>query len=178
MERRLIDYIPPVLQGVQEIQALTNAEQLEIERLWDAIEAALDDQFILSLSTAGAARWESILEIAPAGELEDRRIAILLALFNKIPFTMKRLKELLSQITEGYRVELNADEYMLLMELQIPSEERRNVIRKMLRQKIPANLILDIIAAIPQKVEAAKLVAGAVMTGVHVHEHTAIGGAV
>ena len=54
MRRQLIDYIPPVLQEVLELQALTNAEQLEVEQLWDAIEAAINDQFILSLSPAGA----------------------------------------------------------------------------------------------------------------------------
>lgn len=178
MRRQLIDYIPPVLQEVLELQALTNAEQLEVEQLWDAIEAAINDQFILSLSPAGAARWENILDIVPVGSLEDRRITIMIALFNKLPFTLERLKELLSQITEAYEVDLQPDQYALLLRLQLPNEERRTVISKMLRQKIPANLIMSIVAAIPQKVEGARLVAGAAMTGVNVHKHTVIGGVI
>ena len=87
MDRLLIDYLPPVLQGVREFGMIMDIEQEEISRLWGAIEAALNDQFIQVATEYGISRWESILGIVPKGTdtLDDRRFRTLTLLSDQRP---------------------------------------------------------------------------------------------
>lgn len=75
LDRKLIDYLPPVLQSVMEFAAITGAQQPEIEAAWDALNLVMDNQFIDTATVAGVTVWENELGIVPLSTdtLEDRK---------------------------------------------------------------------------------------------------------
>lgn len=75
MDRKLIDYLPPVLREVMEFMAITGAQQPEIEDAWDALNLVMDNQFIDTATEDGVAVWESELNITPltTDTLEERK---------------------------------------------------------------------------------------------------------
>ena len=46
METKLISYLPPVLQNIEEFKALYGTEDYEIDDLYAALEILLKDQFV------------------------------------------------------------------------------------------------------------------------------------
>lgn len=75
LDRKLIDYLPPVLQSIMEFAAITGAQQPEIEAAWDALNLVMDNQFIDTATEAGVTVWEKELNIVPLATdtLEDRK---------------------------------------------------------------------------------------------------------
>ena len=75
IDRKLIDYLPTVLQSVMEFAAITGAQQPEIEAAWDALNLVMDNQFIDTATEAGVTVWEKELNIVPLATdtLEDRK---------------------------------------------------------------------------------------------------------
>ena len=68
MIRQLLEYLPPVIRNVREYQAIMkDGEQAEVAALWDAVDAAFNDQFVNSATLNGVQRWENILGIQPKG---------------------------------------------------------------------------------------------------------------
>ena len=76
--RQLIDYLPPILQGVADLKAITEAQQDTIADAWEALDVIMADQFIDSATEDGLAVWESELNITPLASdtLEQRRARI------------------------------------------------------------------------------------------------------
>ena len=75
MDRKLIDYLPPILQKVMEFMAITDAQQPEIEKAWAALNLIMDNQFIDTATEEGVSVWESELGITPLSTdtLESRK---------------------------------------------------------------------------------------------------------
>ncbi|MBQ4595174.1 MAG: DUF2313 domain-containing protein, partial [Akkermansia sp.] len=74
-DRKLIDYLPPVLRSVMEFMAVTDAQQPEFERAWAALNLVMDNQFIDTATEEGVAVWEKELNITPLNTetLEERK---------------------------------------------------------------------------------------------------------
>lgn len=75
LDRKLIDYLPPVLQNIMEFAAITEAQQPEIEAAWDALKLVIDNQFIDTATEEGVTLWEQELNIVPLASdtLQDRK---------------------------------------------------------------------------------------------------------
>ena len=56
MERQLINYLPHVVRDFAEVQGINAAEQPEFERVWDAVDDLLDNQFITTAGNTGLSR--------------------------------------------------------------------------------------------------------------------------
>lgn len=74
-DRKLIDYLPQVLQKIEEFAAICSAEQPEIEAAWNALGLVMDNQFIETATEAGVEVWEKEQGIVPLSTdtLEDRK---------------------------------------------------------------------------------------------------------
>ena len=93
LDRKLIDYLPPVLQQTREMQAVMEGEQPAVAGLWDAWKTVLDALFVRYANEQGLARWERMLGIRPRGtdSMEVRRVAVLARLNEQLPFTERTL---------------------------------------------------------------------------------------
>ena len=144
-DRALIEYLPTVLKDVREFQAIMKAEQPDIYELFDEIQAALDNLFWDTLNEYGVKRWEKILNIVPKATftLEERRINIIILLLKQLPYTMRMLEQILSDLcgAGNFDIFLNSDEYELKIRLELFSSNNAEIVGLMLKQMCPANLI-------------------------------------
>ena len=101
----LKEYLPGVLKDVAEIRAVMDTETPEIQALWDAAEACMNDQFIQTATEDGIARRESMLGISPyaSDTLDDRRFRLQSLYTENVPYTRRSLKNWLETVNKnGY----------------------------------------------------------------------------
>lgn len=142
--RFLIDYLPPYVQEYLEIKEIMKAEQPEIDGLWSAVEKALADQYILDATEYGVKRWETMLLISPkdTDNLDERKFRILTRLNQELPYTLTRLKEVLTTLcgNDGFFIELNAAEYHIQVKLALGNKNNYQDVVNLLKKMIPANM--------------------------------------
>lgn len=147
-DRLLIKYLPPFMQEYIEIQAIMNTEQLDIDALWTAIKNAFDDQYIMDATEYGVMRWESMLKISPkpTETLDERKFRILAYLNRKLPYTMTRLKELLTVLcgVDGFIIDLRAEHYYINIKLGVGNHNKFEEVKKLLNTVLPANLTQEV----------------------------------
>lgn len=145
---KLLNYLPPYLQKYRELIKITDAEYPETEAVKQAIDLVLDEQFIETLDEYGCERWEAMLKIVvkPTDTLEIRRFTILSKLLQDLPYTMRRLHEVLTRLcgAQYYWVVLKHEEYFIQIWIEIESMEKQDIVIDTVKRMIPANLILDV----------------------------------
>ena len=147
-DRLLIEYLPPVIKKVREFQAIMYSEQPEIFNLFNEIQIALDNQFIMTLTIYGVERWEKMLGIVPKGTytLEERRFTILTRLMAKLPYTMRMLQHLLTELcgADGFEIDLDANNYAIQVQVMLSAVNNTDDVKLLLHRVIPANLVIGI----------------------------------
>lgn len=140
--------LPPVLQSCREFQAIDAAETAELNKLWAAIDAARDDQYIPSLTINGIKRWEKILKITPkaTNTIDERKFRILNRVNESLPFTYRFLE---SQFTllcgeRGYRLQLDHGNYTLVVRVELTSKSKLDDVGALLKRVVPANIVVDL----------------------------------
>ena len=91
--RKLIDYLPHFMQEYREIAVVTETEQPEIDKLWNAAEGVFSDQYIQDATENGVSRYETMFGILSKGTdtLEERKFRILTKLNQELPYTLQKL---------------------------------------------------------------------------------------
>ncbi len=87
-------YFPDVLAPAKEFKEIAAAEDPEYALMYDAAWKWFANTFIFHADEDGIARWEKMLSIypEPTATLEDRRVALYLALNGTIPYTERSFK--------------------------------------------------------------------------------------
>lgn len=137
---QLENYLPPVLQDVRELQQITATENPELNQLNQCIDDALADAYLNDMTLNGILRWEKLLDIAPSGTLDDRRKAIIIRLNEMLPYTIRRLRQMLASICgeDGYSVAV--DGYNLTVRLPALSYHVAWAVYDTLARIVPANM--------------------------------------
>ena len=119
MDRRLINYLPPVLREVLEFQAINNANEPEISIAWDALALLFANQFLDTATEAGVKVWERELRIFPkdTDTLAGRKARIK-AMWNlELPYTLPWLKNWLTSICGPQGHEETISDYTINIQL-------------------------------------------------------------
>ncbi len=143
MDRRLIDYLPQALHSVTEFVTITDAQQPEIEKAWEALEKVMDNQFIDTATVEGVSIWEKELNIVPLDSetLSQRKQHIKTAWMYGALYTYNWLVQWLAGgRTEDIQLPAISD-YVLRVPLPI-STDYANVLKKM-REYVAANIQID-----------------------------------
>lgn len=148
-ERILIEYLPEFLRDIREYKAiLTDGVQPEVIKLFQAVEDAMNDQFVTDATENGVSRWEKMLKIIPKAthSLDDRKFAILTKMNEQLPYTMTSLKQSLSTLCgeDGYSVEVDDVNYVLIVRVALTAENNYDEVSKLLERVVPANMIIDL----------------------------------
>ena len=142
--RLLIDYLPQYMQEYLEMQNVMGAEQPEFDLLWGACENALSDQFILDATEYGVMRWEDMLNITPKDteSLDERKFRILARMNQELPYTMTKLKEVLTNLcgADGFNIDLQPNLYHIEIKLAIGRHSNYQEVVNLLTKMIPANM--------------------------------------
>lgn len=147
-DRKLIDYLPNILKEIKEYQIIQNDSlQPEITLYWQAVNNALQDQFIASMTENGVKRWEKILNIIPKGNLtlDERKFTIYTKLNEQLPYTEETLNERLTNICgkNNYFLSINYDEYYIKVLLGLKARNNFNDVSELLKRIIPANMVIE-----------------------------------
>lgn len=140
--RQLIDYLPPVMAELLEMQGITSAVQPQIDALWNQTEYLLDELYIPYASGIGLKRWEKLLGLPSSGSIENRRKAILLVLQSRLPYTETFLKDYLEEVLGDVILTVDYGQYSISIEAGSENEEILSSLSVQLRQIIPANMAL------------------------------------
>lgn len=146
MERKLIKYLPYVVREYKEFQAITAAEQPEVEQAWDASDAVLSNLFVQTAGDLGLGRWEKILGIVPKGTdtLEDRRFRVLSRLNEELPYTLIQLKRILESLCGAGNYTASVSDYTLHVGVGVAAKKNYADVQTLLERVTPVNLILDL----------------------------------
>lgn len=143
LDRKLIDYLPPVLQSVMEFAAITGAQQPEIEAAWDALNLVMDNQFIDMATEAGVTVWEKELNIVPLATdtLEDRKQRLKTAWTYGVVYTYNWLVNWLKTSCGENNPLPTINEYTLRVSLPV-SVDYLHILDDM-RRYVSANVLID-----------------------------------
>lgn len=145
IDRKLIDYLPPILRDITEYKAILN--DTEMNNIYDAIDLLIQNQFIDTCTEDGVKRWEKLLRLKPKGNLslDDRKFTILTKLNERLPYTITVLKERLTEICgseENYTIETDFNNFYMKVLVRIPNKNHINDVSELLKLVIPANINL------------------------------------
>ncbi len=147
-EQQLFDYLPPSLQRIDGLGRVCGLEQAAFDRARAAHERVLQEMFPYICTTYGLSRWEKMLGVSPgvADSEERRRQVVLLRLAEQLPFTMRRLADIMARVApeEQYYLELHPAEYLLRVRLSLIGKSYFRVLQDVLERTLPANLLLDL----------------------------------
>lgn len=143
LDRKLIDYLPPVLQRVMEFAAITGAQQPEIDAAWDALNLVMDNQFIDTATEAGVTLWEQELNIVPLASdaLEDRKQRLKTAWTYGVVYTYNWLVNWLKNSCGESNPLPTIKDYTLRVSLPV-SVDYLHILDDM-RRYISANVLID-----------------------------------
>ena len=148
LDRKLIDYLPPVLQQTREMQAVMEGEQPAVAGLWDAWKTVLDALFVRYANEQGLARWERMLGLRPRGtdSMEVRRVAVLARLNEQLPFTERTLRLMLDGVCGpgGYTLEIIYREYRVFVRVHLWEKRAMDEAAALLGRVVPANMVIDL----------------------------------
>lgn len=145
--KKLIDYLPPIMQNFKEIKEITNAEQKEVDLIDGEISKVLDNAFIESCDEYGIQRYEKLMDISPSADdtLEFRKAVALARWNNKLPYTVRVLRERLNALCGEHNYMLDTektDEYYLACMLY--DENFVEQVSKLFDNILPANIYYEI----------------------------------
>lgn len=154
LDRRLIDYLPPILREVSEFQAINTANEPEIKAAWDALARVMANQFIDSADEMGVTKWEKQLKIFPKGtDTMDARKARIKAIWNReLPYTITWLRNWLAGICGSNGHDESIDGYIIDVRLDYNALPQANglarEILEMLGKISPQNMLTRLTAAL------------------------------
>jgi hypothetical protein len=132
------------MQEYMEMNAIMEAEQPEIDRLWFSVKNAFADQYIVDATEYGVMRWESMLNISPKATetLDERKFRILARLNQELPYTLIRLREVLTTLcgADGFSIDLQANQYHIEIRLGVGNHNKYQEVVSLLNKMLPANL--------------------------------------
>lgn len=143
---KLVEYLPSFMQDIREFKELFATEDIEIEKLKDAVDKIFSEIIVKTAESYGLDRYEKIYQInAESDILEARRLKILLKINDKVPYSYKWLINTLDTVLgkENYRITIDYANYKMKIEILLNYSELAEILRKDLIKHIPANIELD-----------------------------------
>ena len=143
---RLKKYLPEFISSIKEFQELDATISTEVDELREKLYQLQQNQFIETASDKGLRRYEQLMGLPSTGDIELRRFNILNKYNSTIPFTIAWLRNTLNTtIGRGnFLMELDHSTYTLTISIVKSKEQLIESLKRDLRKRIPANLVLTI----------------------------------
>lgn len=146
MDRKLIDYLPPVLHDIVEFKEITEVQQSEIKKAWDALEFVLNNQFIDTASAEGIAVWEKELGIlsSSAEPFYVRKERIKSRWLNQEAYTLKTLISRLNILCgeDNFTVDTHFDKYLIESNTHLDKLGQVSELKNLFDDVIPCNIVV------------------------------------
>ena len=147
-EVRVQRYYPNVIANADEFKQLAILENEEFKSIWEVLFKWFKNRFVSEADLEGVRRWEQMLKIIPSKEatLEDRKQFILRRINTILPYTIRRLQQILNAVYgDDFAVVSTNKKYELWVDIDNRIILKTPSMRTLLRAIIPANLIIKIL---------------------------------
>lgn len=141
-------YYPNVIANADEFKQLAILESEEFKSIWEVLFKWFKNRFVSEADLEGVRRWEQMLKIIPSKEatLEDRKQFILRRINTILPYTIRRLQQILNVVYgDDFAVVSTNKKYELWVDIDNRIILKTPSMRTLLRAIIPANLIIKIL---------------------------------
>lgn len=138
--KMLIEYLPPVVNKIKEMQAICNAEQPEFDEMAAEIDQVLLNMFITTANEYGISRFEQELGIKPkeGSDLEERRLVVLTRA-NKDKVSASKLISILSNYAAGTQIYKDFNEFVATIVLNADATSLQTIF-EILDERLPLNI--------------------------------------
>lgn len=144
IRKRLIDYLPPFMQGFAEVKAVMRTEQPELDRAWLDIQVPLADAFIMDCDEYGIKKYESFVGVIPDPKdtLDDRKARVLIYWNNFVPYTYRVLVRRLNELcgAGNYEIYGSQENYELFLKTSLMLGGQMQSLEHLLIQMVPMNM--------------------------------------
>lgn len=148
MDRQMIDYLPPIMQGLAEFMEISKAEQAAKDKLWTDIDRMFAEGYVIDESEIGAARWEKTLGITPkdTDDMVIRNFRIRGKLQSDLPYTYRTLqKQLVGLCGEnGYTLAMDGDACSISIKVALSRKEMKDDVAALTDEVVPAHILLNV----------------------------------
>ncbi len=141
-------YYPNVLANAKEFKQLAILENDEFKSIWQVTCKWFLNTFVYETDLQGIHRWETMLKITPprGATLEDRRRLVLRRINTLLPYTIRRLQEILDATYGEKLTKVSTNKkYELWVDIDNRIILKTTGMRTLLKTIIPANLIIKIL---------------------------------
>lgn len=141
-------YYPNVIANADEFKQLAILENEEFKSIWEVLFKWFKNRFVSEADLEGVRRWEQMLKIIPSKEatLEDRKQFILRRINTILPYTIRRLQQILNAVYgDDFAVVSTNKKYELWVDIDNRIILKTPSMRTLLRAIIPVNLIIKIL---------------------------------
>lgn len=141
-------YYPNVIANADEFKQLAILENEEFKSIWEVLFKWFKNRFVSEADLEGVQRWEQMLKIIPSKEstLEDRKYFILMRINTILPYTIRRLQQILNAVYgDDFATVSTNKKYELWVDIDNRIILKTPGMRTLLRAIIPANLIIKIL---------------------------------
>lgn len=144
----LWEYLPPFLKDFTEMVEILGAEEPEFQELVKQIDDVMNDNFILTATARGIARFEEMLGIRPesGATLETRRSNVLTKWWDVTPYTIRTLKSRIAVIQGNDNIQISFaddDPYCIQIVTRLETAGQVDDLAYILKTMLPANLVVD-----------------------------------
>lgn len=142
--RKYKEYLPEELKKYKEFIAIGDTVDKQFDKLDEDKRKVLLNGFVMHLNDYGCTRWEKMLHLVrrDSDTLDDRRIRILTKFLNQLPYTEKRLNEMLTSICgkEGYHLEVNVGLMYIGVKIELGRKNQFREVERLLEDVLPLNI--------------------------------------
>jgi len=108
----------------------------------------MDEQFISTAKAYGVARLEKIVGITSKATdtLEERKFRVLAKYNEDVPYTVPKLKELLTTLcgSDGYTLEINSNDFTLKVKVELTSKKNKDAVSELVERVTPVNMLISV----------------------------------
>ena len=141
---QMLEYYPPVLQMLRELQAVVKIEGFELDFLNSELTFVLNDAYLLTMGEDRISQWEKLLKITPieGSSIEDRRSTIIARIRGQGKLNTKLISLIVNAFTGGTATS-HIENSTLYVEIKPPAGNRSyqfSSVENELKSKTPAHL--------------------------------------
>ncbi len=144
----VLSYLPPIFHEIKEMIEIAKVENPLLGALWQEIENALLDQFLLSATERGIKRNEDMLHIVSMAteSLETRRFRLLTRYNEQVPYTRPVLRNLLNTLLgeNGYELTINTADKTLKIKIELTVKGMFEAVEQMIERITPQNMVITV----------------------------------
>lgn len=146
--KKLIDYLPPIMQNFTEIKQITKVEQTEVNSLDFEIGRVLDNAFIEDCDEYGIKKYEKLVGVTPTAQdtLESRKSRVLIRWNDFIPYSYRVLIRKLNIFcgVNNYDISGDLKNYELFISTHLSIVGQATELEKMLDKMLPVPIVFTL----------------------------------